>query len=265
MRLASARPQFRLESAPQSEQHVARLAERSQSGRRDGEIPTGAPSAFRQRLPHRVENAPVTILQGHLDMVNENDSDVAHDFSSDPIRPRQEGDWLYATGTTLGSDNGIGVATMLALLEATDVPHGPLELLFTIDEETGLTGASGLDASLLSGRLLINLDSEVEGDVTVGCAGGAGTVLRLPLDSGAATGTALTLRLRGLRVAQPGEFTQRAFLNGQIDLAQAEAIADLIDASTEAAARSASRSCRKNPCGHRHRNRGHARRSAASQ
>ncbi len=150
------------------------------------------------------EHAPVTVLQGHLDMVNEKDSDVAHDFASDPIRPRQGGEWLYATGTTLGADNGIGVATMLALLEATDVPHGPLELLFTIDEETGLTGASGLDGSLLGGRRLINLDSEVEGDVTVGCAGGAGTVLRLPLELGSATGTALSLRLRGLRGGHSG-------------------------------------------------------------
>ncbi len=149
------------------------------------------------------EDEPVTVLQGHLDMVNEKDSDVAHDFASDPIRPRREGEWLYATGTTLGADNGIGVATMLALLDA-PTPHGPLELLFTIDEETGLTGASGLDASMLSGRRLINLDSEDEGDVTVGCAGGAGMVLRLPLESGPATGTALALRLRGLRGGHSG-------------------------------------------------------------
>jgi len=93
---------------------------------------------------------------------------------------------------------------MLALLEATDVPHGPLELLFTIDEETGLTGASALDASLLRGRVLINLDSEEEGDVTVGCAGGAGTVLRLPLPAAPATGAALTVRLRGLRGGHSG-------------------------------------------------------------
>ena len=150
------------------------------------------------------EHAPATILQGHLDMVNEKDSDAAHDFASDPIRPRQEGEWLYATRTTLGADNGIGLAAMLALLESTDVPHGPLELLFTIDEETGLTGASGLDGSLLGGRRLINLDSEVEGEVTVGCAGGAGTVLRLPLASSPATGTALTVRVRGLRGGHSG-------------------------------------------------------------
>src|SRR3569833_2748908 len=101
------------------------------------------------------EKAPVVILQGHLDMVNEKDSDVAHDFDKDPIVPRRVGEYLNATGTTLGSDNGIGVAAMLALRESKDVMHGPLELLFTIDEETGLTGAGNLDASLLSGRLLI--------------------------------------------------------------------------------------------------------------
>ncbi len=150
------------------------------------------------------EQAPVTVLQAHLDMVNEKDSDVAHDFSRDPIRPRQDGDWLYATGTTLGADNGIGVATMLALLEATDVPHGPLELLFTIDEETGLTGASGLDASLLEGRRLLNLDSEEEGHVTVGCAGGADTILRLPVESAPAPGTALAVRVSGLRGGHSG-------------------------------------------------------------
>ncbi len=150
------------------------------------------------------EHAPVTILQAHLDMVNEKDSDVAHDFTRDPIRPRQDGDWLYATGTTLGADNGIGVATMLALLEATDVPHGPLELLFTIDEETGLTGASGLDGSLLTGRRLLNLDSEEEGHVTVGCAGGADTILRLPVESAPAPGTALAVRVSGLRGGHSG-------------------------------------------------------------
>ena len=87
-------------------------------------------------------------------MVNEKNSDVDHDFSTDPIEPKQAGAYLTAQGTTLGSDNGIGVAAMLALMEADDVAHGPLELLFTIDEETGLTGASSLDASLLTGRRL---------------------------------------------------------------------------------------------------------------
>ncbi|HSJ13717.1 MAG TPA: aminoacyl-histidine dipeptidase [Longimicrobiales bacterium] len=150
------------------------------------------------------EQAPVTILQSHLDMVNEKDSDVAHDFAKDPIRPRRDGEYLNATGTTLGSDNGIGVAAMLALLESDDIGHGPLELLFTIDEETGLTGASELDASLLEGRHLINLDSEEEGAVTVGCAGGAGSILSLPLPRSAARGGALAVRLRGLHGGHSG-------------------------------------------------------------
>jgi dipeptidase D len=87
------------------------------------------------------EGAPATVLQSHLDMVNEKNSDVDHDFSEDPIRPVMDGDWLTADGTTLGSDNGIGVAAMLAILESREMVHGPLEFLFTIDEETGLTGA----------------------------------------------------------------------------------------------------------------------------
>lgn len=150
------------------------------------------------------EKAPTVILQSHLDMVNEKDSDVAHDFTRDAIQPRRDGEYLAATGTTLGSDNGIGVASMLALMETTDVEHGPLELLFTIDEETGLTGASDLDPKLLTGRLLINLDSEEENTVTVGCAGGAGSTLHLPVKSGPANGNALRIKLRNLRGGHSG-------------------------------------------------------------
>ncbi len=151
------------------------------------------------------ENAPVTILQAHLDMVQEKNSDVAHDWASDPIRPRRDGDFIKATGTTLGSDNGIGVAAMLALLEATDLAHGPLELLFTIDEETGLTGAAELDGSLLRGRRLINLDSEEEGTLTVGCAGGKDSTLTLPIETAPApAGTGLAIALRGLKGGHSG-------------------------------------------------------------
>jgi len=121
------------------------------------------------------EGAPTLILQGHLDMVCEKDSDVEFNFDTDPIRLRREGKMLYAQGTTLGADNGIGVAAGLAVLRDPTVLHGPLELLFTIDEETGLTGAQRLDASLLSGRTLVNLDSEEHGEICIGCAGGADT------------------------------------------------------------------------------------------
>jgi len=149
---------------------------------------------------------PVAVLQSHLDMVNEKNSDVTHDFEKDPITPRLEGEYLKATGTTLGSDNGIGVAAALALLEATNVQHGPLELLFTIDEETGLTGASNLATDLLAGKTLINLDTEEEGSLYVGCAGGAGTEIFLPLkENDAPEGhAALQLKLAGLRGGHSG-------------------------------------------------------------
>ena len=152
------------------------------------------------------EGAPTTILQAHLDMVNEKNSDVDHDFSKDPIKAVMDGDYLTADGTTLGSDNGIGVAAMLAILEADDLNHGPLEFLFTIDEETGLTGAGGLDPSMLDGRCLLNLDSEEEGTVTVGCAGGADTELWLELQTipAPANSTTYEVKLAGLHGGHSG-------------------------------------------------------------
>ena len=152
------------------------------------------------------ETAPITILQSHLDMVQEKNSDVEHDFATDPIRPQRDGDYLKATGTTLGSDNGIGVAAMLAVMADDEIEHGPLELLFTIDEETGLTGAAQLDASMLNGRRLINLDSEEEGALCVGCAGGADSTLTLELTrtAAAADAVALDLRLHGLKGGHSG-------------------------------------------------------------
>ncbi len=153
------------------------------------------------------EDADVTILQSHLDMVNEKNSNVEHDFDSDPIRPERAGEWLKAQGTTLGADNGIGVAAMLAILEADDIAHGPLELLFTIDEESGLTGAAQLDGSILQGRQLLNLDTEEENAVTVGCAGGGDSHITLPVvrtDPPAAAAAAVTLSLRGLKGGHSG-------------------------------------------------------------
>ena len=146
------------------------------------------------------------ILQSHLDMVNEKNSDVKHDFDRDPIEPRRDGEYLYATGTTLGADNGLGVAAMLALLQSKTLKHPPLELLFTIDEETGLTGAAELDPALLSGGQLINLDSEEEFTVTVGCSGGAGNTIRLPLEFEATnTGDhALDIALGGMQGGHSG-------------------------------------------------------------
>jgi dipeptidase D len=106
------------------------------------------------------EGAPVVVVQAHLDMVCEKRPGVEHNFDTDPIRPRREGDYIYGSGTTLGADDGIGCALALALLTAPGIPHGPLELLLTVEEETGLVGALNLDPELVRGRLLINVDSE---------------------------------------------------------------------------------------------------------
>jgi len=119
-----------------------------------------------------MENRKGVILQGHLDMVPQKNSDTAHDFKTDPIKAYIDGDWVTAEGTTLGADNGMGVAATMAVLASKTMVHGPIEALFTCDEETGMTGAFGLKAGLLDGDILMNLDSEDEGELYVGCAGG---------------------------------------------------------------------------------------------
>lgn len=127
------------------------------------------------------EKARRVILQGHLDMVCEKDCGVEHDFEKDPIQILRDGDWLTARGTTLGADNGIGVAAALAVMEEESLVHGPLELLFTVDEETGLTGASQIETDFLVGRTYLNLDSEEEGAFFIGCSGGGDSVITVPL------------------------------------------------------------------------------------
>jgi dipeptidase D len=119
------------------------------------------------------ENRKGVILQGHIDMVPQKNSDKVHDFTKDPIEIRIGDDgWVRANGTTLGADNGIGCAAAMAILQSNEIAHGPLEVLVTIDEETGMTGAFGLKPDLLHGDILMNLDSEDEGELYVGCAGG---------------------------------------------------------------------------------------------
>ncbi len=119
-----------------------------------------------------MENRMGVVLQGHLDMVPQKNSDKVHDFTKDPIETRIDGEWVKANGTTLGADNGMGVAAAMAVLEATDLQHGMVEALFTIDEETGMTGAFGLKPGFLEADILMNLDSEDEGELYIGCAGG---------------------------------------------------------------------------------------------
>lgn len=119
-----------------------------------------------------MENRQGVILQGHMDMVPQANKNVKHNFETDPIVPRIVDDWVMATDTTLGADNGIGVSTILAVLEATDLPHGPIEALITRDEETGMYGAKGLEPETLKGKILLNLDSESNGELYMSCAGG---------------------------------------------------------------------------------------------
>jgi len=121
------------------------------------------------------ENAPMTLLQGHLDMVCEKNENTKHDFDADPIKIVRDGDWLKADGTTLGADNGVGVAAALAVMESKDIAHGPLEFVFTIDEETGLTGASEFAPGVLKSKYYLNLDTEEIGTICIGCAGGLNT------------------------------------------------------------------------------------------
>ena len=121
------------------------------------------------------ENSPTVILQSHVDMVCEKNSDVEHDFDNDPINTIIDGDWVKTNGTTLGADNGIGMAAALAVLASDDIAHAKIEALFTVDEETGLTGANMLAPDMLTGDILLNLDTDEEGDLYIGCAGGKGT------------------------------------------------------------------------------------------
>jgi len=123
-----------------------------------------------------MENTATVILQSHSDMVCEKNNDVEFNFETDPIKAFIDGDWVTADGTTLGADDGIGIAASLAILSSNDIQHGPIEALFTSDEETGMTGAFGLQQGFLKGSILINLDSEDEGELFIGCAGGMDSV-----------------------------------------------------------------------------------------
>jgi dipeptidase D len=121
------------------------------------------------------ENLPAVILQSHIDMVCVCNSDKVFDFDKDAIQTVVDGEWLRADGTTLGADNGVGVAAELAILDSGDIEHGPIECLFTVDEESGLTGAQAIQAGFMTGKILLNLDSEDEGEIFIGCAGGKNT------------------------------------------------------------------------------------------
>lgn len=137
---------------------------------------------IRKPATANMKNRKSVVLQSHVDMVCEKNSDLEFDFDKDPINAWIDDGWVRAKGTTLGADDGIGIAAQLALLESKDIEHGPIECLFTIDEETGLTGAFGLKADFLQSKILLNLDSEDEGELFIGCAGGKDTLINLSYD-----------------------------------------------------------------------------------
>jgi dipeptidase D len=153
-----------------------------------------------------MENRKTVVLQGHLDMVPQKNSDKKHDFEKDPIETFIDGDWVTANDTTLGADNGIGVAAAMAVLLSKDIPHGPIEALFTIDEETGMTGAFELQPNVLKGDILLNLDSEDEGELYVGCAGGTNANMVFNFNEVPASGdlTAFRISLTGLKGGHSG-------------------------------------------------------------
>ena len=152
------------------------------------------------------EHVRSIVLQGHMDMVGEKNKDKVHDFSRDPIELVRKGNLLMANGTTLGADNGIALATNLAIMEDKSLEHGPLEFLFTIDEERGLTGAKSIGTDFIESRILLNLDSEDEGELYVGCAGGRDTVAtwKVEFDPSSAQAMAAMLKVTGLRGGHSG-------------------------------------------------------------
>ena len=151
------------------------------------------------------ENAPMALLQGHLDMVCEKNENTPHNFDTDPIKVWRDGDWLKAEGTTLGSDNGVGVSAALAVMESTDIAHGPLEFVFTIDEESGLTGAAEFPGGLLKSKYFLNLDNEETGTICIGCAGGVKTIGRRKVAMVNASGdSAWRVKVSGLRGGHSG-------------------------------------------------------------
>ena len=153
------------------------------------------------------EHFPTVVLQAHMDMVCEKNADRVFDFEKDPIIPVIEGGWVKADGTTLGADNGIGIAAQMAILTAPGLEHGPLECLVTVDEETGLSGAFALSPGFFTGKILINLDSEDDGELFIGCAGGIDTLAELPVETEKTPGNSFALKImvRGLWGGHSGD------------------------------------------------------------
>ena len=165
-----------------------------------------------------MENRKTTVLQSHLDMVHQKNNDTQFNFATEGIRMHVDGDWVKAEGTTLGADNGLGVATIMAILESDDIPHPALEALFTIDEETGMTGAKELDGSILNGEILLNLDTEEDDEIGIGCAGGVDlTATRFYIEESIPENSlAYRLKLNGLQGGHSGMDIIKGLANANV-------------------------------------------------
>lgn len=165
-----------------------------------------------------MENRKSVVLQSHLDMVCQKNNDVNFDFDTEGIKMEVDGDWVKAKGTTLGADNGLGVATIMSILESNDIPHPDLEALFTIDEETGMTGALGLKPGQLTGQILLNLDTEEDDEIDIGCAGGIDVTISQDYNTEVAKGQIIRIEVKGLQGGHSGMDIHKGFGNANVIL-----------------------------------------------
>ena len=201
------------------EKMIAYLKEWGESHQLDTKVDETGNVIIRKGATPGMEDRKTVILQSHMDMVCDKLVDVAFDFDNDPIKTYIDGEWLTAEGTTLGADDGIGCAMELALLESDDIEHGPIECVFTRDEETGLTGAEGMKAGFMTGDYLINLDSEDEGEIFVSCAGGRNTTAKFSFKKVVAPSGLFFLRaqLKGLVGGHSGDDINKQRASGAGD------------------------------------------------
>ncbi|MEG0796377.1 MAG: aminoacyl-histidine dipeptidase [Odoribacter sp.] len=201
---------YKLTQVPRPSNHETKAREFMMNWAKENHIDAQMDEAgniiMRKPATPGMENRKGVILQGHLDMVPQKNEDTVHDFEKDPIQTYVDGEWVRAKGTTLGADNGMGVSAGMAMLAATDIPHGPLEVLITATEETGMDGAEGLKAGILKGDILLNLDSETEGELYVGCAGGIDSTIEFNYKEEAvpAQSKAYRLAVKGLKGGHSG-------------------------------------------------------------
>lgn len=165
-----------------------------------------------------MEDRKAVVLQSHLDMVHQKNSDINFDFENQGIEMEVDGDWLKAKGTTLGADNGLGVAAIMSILESDDIPHPDLEALFTIDEETGMTGAMGLKPGQLQGEILLNLDTEEDDEIDIGCAGGVDVTASQTYGLAAPSGQMVKIEIKGLQGGHSGMDIHKGFGNANVIL-----------------------------------------------